>query len=67
MTLFLSVAVGVKTDPAEKEEKADWLKQGGMSLPGCSLKKQMDILSIIDPVGSLALLHHCVLPRLLEI
>ncbi|KAJ8260144.1 hypothetical protein GJAV_G00177570 [Gymnothorax javanicus] len=44
-----SAPAAVKSDPVGKEEKADWLKQGGVSLPGCSLKKQMDILSIIDP------------------
>ncbi|KAJ8403963.1 hypothetical protein AAFF_G00343130 [Aldrovandia affinis] len=44
------VGVCVKSDPAEMdstEEKADWTQQCGVALPGCSLKKQMDILSVV--------------------
>nr|XP_015199931.1 PREDICTED: histone-lysine N-methyltransferase 2D isoform X3 [Lepisosteus oculatus] len=40
-----------KPSPSEEErptqEKADWLKQFDVSLPGCTLKKQVDILSLI--------------------
>ncbi|KAF5906764.1 histone-lysine N-methyltransferase 2D isoform X1, partial [Clarias magur] len=36
----------VKTDPSANQD-AEWLKQFDVSLPGCTLKKQVDILSLI--------------------
>ncbi|XP_026776632.3 histone-lysine N-methyltransferase 2D isoform X1 [Pangasianodon hypophthalmus] len=36
----------VKTDPSANQD-AEWLKQFDVTLPGCTLKKQVDILSLI--------------------
>ncbi|XP_060794449.1 histone-lysine N-methyltransferase 2D isoform X5 [Neoarius graeffei] len=36
----------VKTDPSATQD-AEWLKQFDVTLPGCTLKKQVDILSLI--------------------
>ncbi|XP_036386570.1 histone-lysine N-methyltransferase 2D-like [Megalops cyprinoides] len=45
-------SVCVKLGPAERDskaEKAEWLKQCDVSLPGCTLKKEVDILSFLSP------------------
>ncbi|TSP79504.1 Histone-lysine N-methyltransferase 2D [Bagarius yarrelli] len=36
----------IKTDPSANQD-AEWLKQFDITLPGCTLKKQVDIMSLI--------------------
>lgn len=45
----------MKTDPSANQD-AEWLKQFDVTLPGCTLKKQVDILSLIKQVRSLVYL-----------
>lgn len=42
----------MKADPSVSHD-AEWLRQFDVSLPGCTLKKQVDILALIKQVSFL--------------
>lgn len=53
--LFFPGALGT-TDSASPSQD-EWLRQFDVSLPGCTLKKQVDILALIKQVSHYGTLH----------
>lgn len=52
MLMFFFFKSGMKADPSASHD-AEWLRQFDVSLPGCTLRKQVDILALIKQVSFL--------------
>lgn len=55
VVMFFPGALGTTDSPSPSQD--EWLRQFDVSLPGCTLKKQVDILALIKQVSHYVTLH----------